>query len=1454
MGVPKGDAAVSRGGDTKGTTAGSSGKLSKGDERPPSPPKLPLHLAFARPTQSLMNISAQMKKEREELALEKAHTRVVDPGLRETDDVEILKTKLRHKYHTITAGWREGLDLRSAHFVGEADWFKALRNLGFAGNAQTAWKALSGEKKQVTLADLDSHAAALLSKFYKAYTQEVGKVCDMLKGLDSLRATEKCFEKRCAVLKESSVFRREPINVTGVFALLPRTPGGIIESDLDWLESYCTRGLGRKEKDKEKAEQTLGQDPSSPVSPALRREDHAATKRRRGLREFQRLLSHRCGGIIPAWRRLLDREGNGAVALEDFEFVVEAIEFETPAADLWEELVGPDGDELTLKEWCPQGEAAVREFKARCIECFGSLKVAFEELKAAKKPLVTRDEWSRFCGEVRLRSNHNLLFDYLDSKGAGFVPLIAVDMKCASKVFGVQALSEAQEAYAEMDPLPRKPSHVTIDERAKDMCAVNKWKSESDSIANGRYREALIQVLDKRWESPIRAWGAVLDPGNRGKLTKDEFLTGVSVAGFTGDKSSLWKELGLKDTQTIRLKDLAPEALEECKEFKLLSGKQLGRMITAMEAAGDANAKKHGADLDEKAFKKLCTRIGYKGDLTSLMKHFDPAGKGVVNSKNLRCFHEEKKDEKACLGMVKKHYQLKKENFQARIEEVKIAKTAEVLARQAELLNIARSKRDDKVEPEKARRLLLSMLSRKFGSIARAWKRALNPSGMPELNVTCFVDGLKRAGVLPALSTDEQVNRYHKLFHYLVDIDEQASGLKLSHLDPKIEESIEEFKVRCCERFGSIWLAFDKFDPEGTGLITTDTFRLLCQEIKLTDGIHRLCHYYDPESEHEIQLENIDKDAADDAKDACEERKEAVQKKLLRDKRTKREHMTSAPRYMGPQASPDAAVEKLVKSMRNTLVKKYGTMARAWREAFDTAVDQVIDFDAFESGIAEAGIETEAADLWQAMGREMVEEGDGNNEVKEKKRKERGPPKTKLSLVQIEPNYEADLKEFDLRIKERWGSYLICFKELVSLGAVKLMLDSKGFKELCHDCQYRGNAQRLFDFFAADGKRVHFKVFNKEAAEIMQKELTGKGPVDPEQGGEDEEAEGQEDADVSDEESIESAPHASLAPVFPRPDPAVIFRELLLRRFGSSVKAWRVLDAENRGVLRFREFKKNLPLTGYSGGPSLLWKALVVTEATQEADEADEVDDEAEPADPEELSVGKKKDKKLNKDDTSGTFSLKDLDSDLFARLATLRRCSLRVYSKLSDIFEDSQIAPTGSMALENFRKLCKKVGMPKPWNPLFEDLAVKDRISPAEVQLLGDWIVKDGQEHPQRQAPTMRAIPSFTEPFPPTSLGSGPLVTWMQPRPLNFTKSRSLPALKPLRPLWNERHSVRDHMGNKDENMIHMAIHVNAHFQEKVRLKIAHQMKQVPTLQWLAENYPREDRDYVGDDDDGDD
>lgn len=158
--------------------------------------------------------------------------------------------------------------------------------------------------------------------------------------------------------------------------------------------------------------------------------------------------------------------------------------------------------------------------------------------------------------------------------------------------------------------------------------------------------------------------------------------------------------------------------------------------------------------------------------------------------------------------------------------------------------------------------------------IAKAWRLALDPELKYAIeNVDQLMKGLKRAGQMPPDGGEHALRTIaERLFQACQS--KETEQITLDCLDPKTPAMMEKFKDRCEERFGSLQDAFESVDVEGVGIVSREDFRLLCHEVKATDGIFRLMEFLDPKRTGEIRLSLIDGEVTEDAMLATQTRRQ----------------------------------------------------------------------------------------------------------------------------------------------------------------------------------------------------------------------------------------------------------------------------------------------------------------------------------------------------------------------------------------------------------------------------------------------------------------------------------------------------------------------------------------------------------------------------------------------------
>lgn len=771
--------------------------------------------------------------------------------------------------------------------------------------------------------------------------------------------------------------------------------------------------------------------------------------RKRAVDDFRTLLRHRYGSVIAGWRSAIDPDEE-QVTWEVFEEAAKRQKFSGDLDGLWEELVAEDEEVLLLERLEPSILEARTSFLDACADRFGTVERAFMEMDLPEKPLIDYEDYGRICIEINMQKNRRVLFEYCDSKGLGAISLESIEPEVAKLVFGLPRCKEAEEQL--MDREPRQTERKTIMRRAIEQCGATRRAPEEQR----QRRQEIVDMLEERFDSPVRAWANLLDIHAKGKLKRLEFQTSMAVLGYTGNTNKLWEELGLKKKQSVRFKDLCPEVVEEIREFKNLAGKKIITLIQVSEvAAGPSKSKKAGAPVDNEEFYKVTDAIEYPGDPERLLRHLDPGSVGYVNTRTLRILNEQKSEEKAVPQFLKKYAEHRQALLDQKIASVVIPPAKELLAKQDTLRENCLEEWHTKREARNAKGDFIKALTNKFGSIAKAWRLALDPELKYAIeNVDQLMKGLKRAGQMPPDGGEHALRTIaERLFQACQS--KETEQITLDCLDPKTPAMMEKFKDRCEERFGSLQDAFESVDVEGVGIVSREDFRLLCHEVKATDGIFRLMEFLDPKRTGEIRLSLIDGEVTEDAMLATQTRRQ-MQKS--------QEHSAGVVAGL-EQATQERAkrpARRALDQMKQQLRLKHGSLPRAWKTVHGSAIKDV-GRDGRLRFFEHVGMDSRQA----ALAWELVPKID-----------------EKLSLAQFEPRVGQDFEALRQKIKERYGSNIAMMNELDDGSG---SMDFQRFLELCYECQFRGNERRVFEYLEED-ETIDFERIDEKAAKELQEQ------------------------------------------------------------------------------------------------------------------------------------------------------------------------------------------------------------------------------------------------------------------------------------------------------------------------------------------------------------------------------
>lgn len=1023
-------------------------------------------MAYEKWTVSVSRMSSWMTSQKAELEEHWRTEQQLDKATYALTAADNLRGLLLHQHGTCTRGWRTAIDKKGMHRIGRIDFYMAMRELGFSGDSKAAWTELSCERGTITLADLDTDAARMLSDFYRAFLANVGRISDLVAGAETLRVDKEAFLKRCKVL--AKVESGEGLlDLKAVFKALQTIIGFVTQADCDWLEHYCERG-------KRKPRQSNEADEEERAARAARKAAKQAVT------DFRLLLQHRYGSVVGAWHKVLDKGGRGAINFQDLSGFCDQFGYKRDVADLWQGLTGGEKFSVRLEDLEPAAVRSLENFKTACEKRFGSVTTAFVELKAEKKPLVSKEEFTRWCKEIlHVSGTHKTLYNYLDETDVGYIVLDAVDAHAARNAFSKEKLDKANTTLVGLESNAGKQGHPTLLQREINRGQVNKRPAD----APGTHLKAFIDYIEEQFGSKIRAWQAVFDVKRKGKLpkgklTKKEFAATCVMLGYRGSVDLIWEDMGKSNESTLKYKDLDPDAGDEIRDFKEIA---IDRYVTVHDALSKVTTSKNKNNprASREQFKTLCWRLKIdQSKRDNLFNLLDAPGRNVVSAKSLEWLSDMKDgvgEEKALANILTTLAAKRDERWTQKLTNMRPPPRLECVEAQKEKIKATRANRKAKKDIENSREeLLRSLSSPQFGGITRGWQLGLDKDREGELGLEEFTDGMKRVGLLKNNADDAAHDRVDRLFELLEDPEEKV--VTLSNLDRgATSKALVDFRFGCIQRFGSLQIAFQEYDPKGTGQVTTKQFRAMCHEVKCADRAFRLLQLLDPSDTGHIRFEEIDKDVATSAQDFCQGRANLRKNNRKIAEKKRGAHMFKEPPPINVPSGPAVRAKErekqpslnIIRDLRLQLCHRHGSVPRAWRKKLSPEGEAKIGYDVFLEACKACKLTGDFEAAWKLLSK-------------------KGAP---VTLEELEPAVVEDMRELRKRLTESFGSIEEALESADADGSFTFKF--KGFKTLCDYIQFRRNERRLFDYLDKKGEdKVDFgSVFPTEVERVQKKRV-----------------------------------------------------------------------------------------------------------------------------------------------------------------------------------------------------------------------------------------------------------------------------------------------------------------------------------------------------------------------------
>lgn len=296
------------------------------------------------------------------------------------------------------------------------------------------------------------------------------------------------------------------------------------------------------------------------------------------LESFKAVLIKKHKNMHRAWAKVLDKSGDGLVSKNEFFNSARDIGYLGDLRSLWQFCDADGSGFITICELAPEEAAIMSDFKSALKERYGSLYAGWVYLlDADKSGRLTEQELEVACEELGVSSEG--LFDMLDVPATGFVHLEQLDPEAAAAVMrGEQELLLASARMQEKSRQDKRGTGLTgMTEAQKRASLLTMLSRKEQERVRAKLRQAdkgakttkeFLRILKGRFRTLVRAWRTVLDSGEIGRLSFQQFCHSCRAMGYCGNLKQLWKELDEDGSGFIELKEIDEESHEALREFQ----------------------------------------------------------------------------------------------------------------------------------------------------------------------------------------------------------------------------------------------------------------------------------------------------------------------------------------------------------------------------------------------------------------------------------------------------------------------------------------------------------------------------------------------------------------------------------------------------------------------------------------------------------------------------------------------------------------------------------------------------------------------------------------------------------------------------------------------------------------------------------------------------------------------
>ncbi|CAD7946585.1 unnamed protein product [Amoebophrya sp. A120] len=721
-------------------------------------------------------------------------------------------------------------------------------------------------------------------------------------------------------------------------------------------------------------------------------------------------------------------------------------------------------------------------------------------------------------------------------------------------------------------------------------------------------------LLKRKYGNLWRAWRKGLGCDATKKLSFTEFCAACRECGFHGNVKGTFLEMDDDRSGVISLKELDEPTFNAIVNFRRCCIEKKGSLLEAWICHFDLNqsgrvelhewnqkCKELGyTDMEpEKMFKMLLledrnfmqvddfdSKVGAAMRLDDYRGLLDPSKDQVA---------EESPENSPATSPRKGPMEM---SFEERQQETirNQLKRAKLLAQRKFSMLRKRASYIDTGEdlgPQDVRSFK-EMLRRKYGSVARGWRAGMCSEVTNEGNKLAFVEFCNAAR---ALGYTGNISLLFKTLD-----EDKSANISLGELDPDAQTRIDTFLGLCNEKYGNLVDAWKKgLDEDRSGRLELEEFKRKAKELGYTGDTKQLFYTFLLEQGRQyLTMGDLDPFLMKNYLSGHHEMilapkiTSAEKSRMTFQERQSMSFSNRISQFMGLQKREALVQEERAKKaqivaakseegFKQQIVRRHGSMARAWRFGLDSDGNGRLSFNEFMQAARTLGYAGNMKTLWVVLG---------------------GEEAGFLGMQHLDKPLKDDLMELKKCLLTKYGTIVDAWSAMLDLqpGQTKNEeIDWGEFQEVSKIIGFEAKSQDGFKFFnkqlIADN---HRKALILSDLKILMIELDKK-TYENEWYGSHERAKNWNKLHAfgSSRAQTAMADMAKEKEEYEKKMQAIIgksvdgFKKMIIHRYGSVLRAWREgLDTDGNGRLSYNEFIMAARTFGYTGNIKNLWEAL----------------------------------------------------------------------------------------------------------------------------------------------------------------------------------------------------------------------------------------------------------------------